>query len=157
DAVVDDVLSLEDELVRRIVESLSIPLTARDRSGMHKKMPASAAANDLYLRANQAAAVTGLLAEARDLYERCLKEDPRFAPAWARLGRVHRVMAKYGLAEPTESLRRAEECFGRALTLDPELSLAHSLYTAHQVEEGARAREAMVRLLERVRARPAES
>src|SRR5688500_5367563 len=37
----------------------------------------------------------GGLARARDLYERCLELDSRFAPAWAHLGRCHRVIGKF--------------------------------------------------------------
>jgi tetratricopeptide (TPR) repeat protein len=157
DATVGDVLALQDEVARRIVESLSGPLSARDRSGIHRKTPATALANELFLRANQISTTMERLPEARDLYLRCLAEDPRFAPAWARLGRVHRVMSKYGFPEPEESLRRAEEAFQQALRLDPDLSLAHYLYAHHEVEERGRARDAMVRLLARVRATPAEA
>jgi serine/threonine-protein kinase len=157
DATVGDLLALQDELVRRIVESLSLPLSARDRSGMHRKIPASARANELYMRANQISTAADRYPEARDLYRRCLEDDPRFAPAWARLGRVHRVMAKYGYPDPEEELRRADEAFRKALELDPDLSLAHYLYTHYEVEEGGRSRDAMVRLLGRVRASPAEA
>jgi tetratricopeptide (TPR) repeat protein len=157
DATVGDVLALQDEVARRIVESLSGPLSARDRSGIHRKTPATPRANELFLRANQVATTIERLPEARDLYARCLEEDPRFAPAWARLGRVHRVMGKYGFPEPEESLRRAEDAFREALRLDPDLSLAHYLYAHLEIEERARARDAMVRLLGRVRATPAEA
>ena len=34
---------------------------------------------------------------AAELYQSALSEDPDDAPAWARLGRVYRVMAKYGM------------------------------------------------------------
>ena len=34
-------------------------------------------------------------ARARELYQRCLELDPGFAPAWAHLGRCHRVIGKF--------------------------------------------------------------
>ena len=43
---------------------------------------------------------------ARDLYERCLELDPSFAPAWAHLGRAHRVIGKYVVASPDSEARR---------------------------------------------------
>ena len=43
-----------------------------------------------------------------------------------------------------ENLARADECFRRALELDPELPVAHKLYAHHQAEMG-RARDAMAR------------
>ena len=83
---------------------------------------------------------------ARDLYRQCVDEDPGFAPAWARLGRCHRVLAKYDLDRPAENLARADEAFRRALELDPELPVANKVY-AHREAETGRARDAMVRLL----------
>ena len=53
------------------------------------------ARTQLYLRANELARSYDHLPEARDLYQRCLELDPSFAPAWARLGRCHRVIGKF--------------------------------------------------------------
>ena len=47
-------------------------------------------------------------------------------------------------------MRWREEAFQRALALNPDLSIAHNLYTAVELETG-RARQAMLRLLERTR------
>ncbi len=82
----------------------------------------------------------------RDLYRQCLDADPSFAPAWAKLGRCHRLLAKYSLERPAENMTQAEACFRRALELDPQLTVAHKLYAHHESEMG-HAREAMVRLL----------
>jgi hypothetical protein len=94
------------------------------------------------------------MARARDLYRAALAEDPDYAPAWARLGRVLRFMAKYGLVEPEPAYREAEAAFRRALALDPELAAAHNLFTYFEIEELGRARDATTRLLARARARP---
>src|SRR6516162_5637046 len=52
---------------------------------------------------------------------------PRYAPAWARLGRTYRMMAKYGAEPDPQLIRLAEESLRRALAINPELSLAHYL------------------------------
>jgi tetratricopeptide (TPR) repeat protein len=90
--------------------------------------------------------------EARALYERAVALDPGYAPAWARLGRLLRVSAKYGGSDPEANLARAERAFERALALNPDLAMAHHLYTHLEVELG-RAVDAMTRLLARARAR----
>ena len=82
----------------------------------------------------------------------CVVEDPQYAPAWARLGRICRVLAKYGRAEEDENLRRAESAFRRALEINPDLSIAHNLYKYFEVDLG-RARDAMLRLVDRARQR----
>ena len=51
-----------------------------------------------------------------------------------------------------ELYRQAESAFKRALELNPQLPLAHNLYTYLEVELGG-AREAMLRLLERAQGR----
>ncbi|HEU4523755.1 MAG TPA: protein kinase [Gemmatimonadales bacterium] len=148
-----DVFQLQDDLARQIVDSLALPLSSRDRGSLGRQQPLNAKAYDLYLRANHLGANTSnpaRLAAARDLYRRCLDEDPGYAPAWARLGRVYRVLAKYGAEGQAESIALAEEAFRRALEIDPDLAVAHNFYTYFEIEEKARAPEAMVRLLERV-------
>jgi tetratricopeptide (TPR) repeat protein len=93
---------------------------------------------------------------ARDLYQRCVERDPQFAPAWARLGRCYRLLGKFGdRASASANLASGEQALKRALAINPDLSLAHNLYAHVEVEAG-RAREAMVRLLERVRSTPSE-
>ena len=61
----------------------------------HARAPHNARAYALYLRANELARSYGRLPQARDLYEQCLELDPGFAPAWAQLGRCHRVIGKF--------------------------------------------------------------
>jgi eukaryotic-like serine/threonine-protein kinase len=147
-----DVFQLQDSLVHRIVESLSLPLTAREHKMLRYDVPASAAAYEFYLRANQIARQWDQMRVARDLYLQCVDRDPRFAPAWARLGRCLRLIGKYGTGdESIESLARAEGAFQRALELNPDLSLAHNLYSYLEADLG-RAREAMARLLVRAQA-----
>ena len=154
-----DIFQLQDDLARQIVDSLAIPLSARDHRLLDQDVPANARAYDLYLRANHVGASTSnpaRLASARDFYRHCLEEDPGYAPAWARLGRVYRVLAKYGTGSQTETIRLAEEAFHRALEINPDLPIAHNLYTYFELEERGRAAEAVVRLLDQVRSGAAD-
>ena len=89
-----DLFRLQDDIARRVVEALSLPLTGTAASPT-PDAPHNARAYELYLRANELARTYDGLARARDLYQRCLELDPRFAPAWAHLGRCHRVIGKY--------------------------------------------------------------
>jgi serine/threonine protein kinase/tetratricopeptide (TPR) repeat protein len=140
-----DVFRLQDELTQRIVESLSPALAGRE-GARRRGVPRSARAYEFYLRANEVVRDWAQVPVARDLYRQCVDEDPAFAPAWAKLGRCHRLLAKYFHDRPQENLAQAEACFRRALELDPDLTVAHKLYVHHESEMG-HAREAMVRLL----------
>ena len=94
-ASLGDVFKLQDELTQRIVDSLSLPLTAREERMLKHDVPSNARAYESYLRANKLSTDSAQWELARDLYLRCVEEDPRYAPAWARLGRMYRVIGKY--------------------------------------------------------------
>ena len=145
-----DLFHVEDDLAKRVVESLALPLTAREHGLLRRDVPSSSRAYEDYLRGNQLSQDPKQWASARDLYVRCVAEDPRYAPAWARLGRIHHVMGKYLDSGVPESLDRAEAAFKKALEINPELPLAHKLYAQLEVDRG-RALDAMGRLLGRAR------
>ena len=152
-ASVGDFFQLQDELTRRIVESLAVPLTARDKQRLVTDVPSSKAAYDHFLRGNQLSVDPKQWSVARELYERCVAEDPRFAPAWARLGRVYHVQTKYiesAGGDTDECLTRAESAFKKALAINPDLPIAHKLYAQLEADLG-RAHDAMVRLVSRAR------
>jgi serine/threonine protein kinase/tetratricopeptide (TPR) repeat protein len=140
-----DLFGLQDDIARRLVDALSLPLTNSTPPPATAAAAPNARAYELYLRANEIARKYDGLPRARELYERCVALDPSFAPAWARLGRCHRVIGKY--IDPTpDSDKRAEECLRRALELNPRLTIAHKLYANLEADSG-RGEHALVRLL----------
>jgi eukaryotic-like serine/threonine-protein kinase len=143
-APLGDLFGLQDDIARRVVDALSLPLGARTASPT-PDAPHNARAYALYLRANEVGRTYQGLAEARDLYQRCLELDPRFAPAWANLGRCHRVIGKFVEPSP-DSETKAEEAFRRALEINPRLSVAHKFYANLEADIG-QAQRAVVRLL----------
>ena len=140
-----DLFQVQDDLARRIVQSVSASLDGRR---VAERVPRGRA-HELYLRANQLAFESQTWKQARALYEEAVNEDPEYAPAWARLGRLYRVIWKYaGDADSAHDLDRADAALKRALDLDPDLSMALNYYAHHEMELG-RSRDALVRLLER--------
>ena len=140
-----DLFRLQDDIARRVVEALSLPLTS-DATPQAADTPHDPRAYELYLRGNEMARTYDGLPRARDLYERCLGLDPGFAPAWAQLGRCRRVIGKY-IEDDADSEARAEEAFRRALDLNPRLAVAHKFY-AHLEADVGLAPRALVRLVE---------
>ncbi len=143
----DNLIEVQDSLVRGIVELLVLRLTERERRVLAHNVPASARAYEFYLRANHVQRERTLenLTMARDLYRECLDEDPDYAPAWARLGRCYRTLEKFGVEGP-QSLELAKWAFHRAFALSPDLPIAHNLYTPFETDTG-HAQAAMVRIL----------
>jgi TolB-like protein len=151
-APLDDLFRIQDSICQALVEALALPLSGREQRQLRHDVPADPGAYAHYLQANQLSASSSSWELARDLYQRAVDADPSYAPAWAKLGRCLRVMGKYG-TDP--SARRhyaeAENAFQRAFQLNPDLPLAHNLYTYVEVESG-RAMQAVVRLLGRLKA-----
>ena len=139
-----DLFRLQDDIARRVVEALSLPLAGPVASPA-PDAPHDARAYELYLRANELARTLDGLPSARDLYQQCLELDSRFAPAWAHLGRCHRVIGKFIDSSP-DSEERAEEALRRALELNPRLSVAHKFYANLEADMG-QSQRALVRLL----------
>ena len=139
-----DLFHLQDDLARRVVDALALPLSGVPLSSTPDS-PHDARAYELYLRANELARSYAQMTQARELYERCLELDPKFAPAWARLGRCIRLIGKY-VEDSDDSDVRAEAAFRRALEINPRLPLVHKFYANLEADTG-HARQAMVRLL----------
>jgi TolB-like protein len=143
-ASLGDLFHLQDDIARRVVEALALPLGGGVDSPT-PEAPHNARAYALYLRANELARNYDQLPRARELYQQSLELDPSFALAWAQLGRCHRVIAKF-IEDAADSAALAEEALRRALELNPRLSLAHKFY-AHLEAETGQPRAALVRLL----------
>ena len=139
-----DLFRLQDDIARRVVDALSLPLTRSAISPL-PDAPQNARAYELYLRANELARTYDGLLRARELYEESLNHDPRFAPAWAHLARCHRVIGKY-IDGTFDSETLAEDALRRALELNPRLAVAHKFYANLEADIG-QARRGVVRLL----------
>jgi len=137
-----DLFHLQDNLARRIVEVLSLPLAGPPST---PDAPRDARAYALYLEGKALARNFEQLPQARDLYQESVDLDPKFAPAWAELGRTLRNIAKFmGDAPGREA--RAEAALVRALELNPRLTVAHKYYAYLESDEG-RPLDALGRLL----------
>jgi serine/threonine protein kinase len=159
EGALENLFALEDSLAGSLAASLVGTLAPAGDNRETREIPGASPAYRTYLQANEIR-VSGVrpveLSEARDLYRACVDADPGFAPAWARLGRIHRIIAKYGFGDGEENRRQARHAFRRALELEPDLPIAHNYYTYFQLEEEGSAEAAMVRLLERARTHGAD-
>jgi TolB-like protein/tetratricopeptide (TPR) repeat protein len=145
----DDVFALEDALTNAVVSLLTPQLTTGQKQGgpspLRRDVPANPRAFDLFLRGMEEARTLSGTAKARELFQQAVDDDRDFAPAWAALGRCHRVWGKF-YDDRDNSNRLAEQAFQRALELSPNLPLAHRFLT-HFESEGGHAPNAIVRLL----------
>ena len=142
-APLGDLFQLQDDIVHRVVDALSLPLGASPSPTPQR--PGDPGAYRLFLEGNELARRYERLQEARDLYQRCVEMDPTFAPAWAQLGRVHRVIGKY-INAAGDPLARSEQALRTALDLNPRLAVAHKYMAGLEADTG-HSIHAMTRLL----------
>lgn len=157
-AAIDDLFTLQDTVAAAVASALLASVGASPARALRDlDVPANAGAYAFYLRANQLAYEVSHWAQARDLYRASLESDPTFAPAWARLARCERLIGKFSASaeESAASLAGAEAAFQRAVALNPDLSIGHSLHAQLMIDAG-RAADAMQQLLTRARQRPAD-
>src|SRR5580692_2415287 len=154
-ATIRELLELHDDLVRRVIESVLPSLSVQEHESLRLDRPASSTVYQLYLQANEFGREWNNLPTAIRLYERCVSLDASYAPAWVRLGRARWLLDKYSRGS-LEGLRAADEAFQTALRLNPNLTLAHNLYTHVQVDQG-RSLDALKRLLDRAQGRRSDA
>jgi eukaryotic-like serine/threonine-protein kinase len=147
---IGNVFRLQDEITECVVNAMELRLSATEQRMLRQDVPSDPKAYEFYLRANQFSNDSKQWAAARDLYLRCVEVDPCYAPAWARLGRIHHVIGKYLSSESKDGLEKAESAFRQALDLNPDLPIAHKSYAQLEVDLG-RAMDAIRRLIPRTR------
>lgn len=148
DIQTNDLFHFHQGVVQLILRTLTHVTPGSTPPSLPGNASRSPAAYELFLRANQMMLKRSneSFAMARDLYIACLENDPNYAPAWAKLARCYRFLEKF--AGETANRGAAQRAIERAFSLNPELTIAHNIYTPLQADMG-QAESAMIRLLRR--------
>ncbi len=136
-----DIFALQDEVISQIVKALSVQLTETEQSQVARLPTESLEAYDYYLRAEQLAyrADADSTADALADYDKAIALDPKFADAYAGYARVATDVLAYDFANTLPAAvarKRAYEAAGRALALNPQLSLGYSVLGLLQMLDG---------------------
>jgi TolB-like protein/Tfp pilus assembly protein PilF len=123
-----DLLAVQEEVTRRVSQSLALELLP-EASGGSRKYARSSAAYDAYLRGRffwhkmTADAIRSSIAH----FNEALTIDPGFAPAYAGLADCYAQMGsiRVGTMKPLEALTKARTYLQRATELDDTLADAH--------------------------------
>lgn len=127
DRSVDDLLEAQDELVRRIVATLAVRVTASEMERVTRRETHDVNAYFAFLRGahlylaqieQSHESEEGMLA-ARDWFRRAAEIDPGYARAWGWLGYTEMNRVLEGWAEPALATE-AEAHAKRAVTLAPD-------------------------------------
>ena len=122
-----DVLILQGDLARSIVDRIRVRLTPKERTRLASTATIDPAALHAYLRGRYYAnhwSGDGLRL-AREQYENAIRIDPTYAPAYVGLGRAYYELSGNFLP-PDEAMPRAKAAVLRAIELDPDLATAYA-------------------------------
>jgi len=125
-----DLFVVQNEIVQTIVRTLGVKIHEAERARVMRKVTGSLEAYDYllrgleYLRPRTRSANT----KAREMFERAIELDPRYASAYVALGQTYVVSVAYGWTEfPDQALQRAYDLAQEALGLEEQNAAAHAL------------------------------
>ena len=123
-----DVLVLLSQVAETVAGQIEVSLAPDVAALLRSAKSVNPALHDLYMRGRYAygSLTRQGLAQAVDQFEKAIQIDPEYAPAWAGLSGAHVLAGYLGYVPRSESMAAAEGAAVRALTLDPELSIAHT-------------------------------
>ena len=125
-----EVFEIQDRIVRNIVGTLAVKLTALEQKRTAAKPPDSLEVYELVLRARELLRGPDRAAnrEARALIAQAIKMSPNYAEAYAARAHAEFARAAFGwIEDPAEGLRRSEEAARRALAIDDPGANARAL------------------------------
>jgi len=122
-----DVLELQSEVSRAIVEAILGKLSPKERADLAGERRLAPEVYESYLRGRHAwqQRTPDDLRQGIEHYERAIAIDPTYAPAYAGVAECHNVLGFQGATSPRDSFAPAMAAARKALALDPNLAEAH--------------------------------
>ena len=128
DYAAKDTLNVEVEVAKAVAREIRVRLTSQQRAELAQPRPLNPEAFDAYLQGYHF--FQGNTDKDADMaakyFERATQLDPSYALAWAYLSRARNWQANEGLISMEEGRRLAREAVERALSLNPNLAVAHA-------------------------------
>lgn len=128
DYAAKDTLNVEDEVAKAVAREIRVRLISQLQTDLVQPHTVNPDAFDSYLHGyyffQQGSDKDADMAAKQ--FERATQLDPSYALAWAWLSRTRNWQANDGLIPMEEGRRLAREAVERALSLNPNLAVAHS-------------------------------
>jgi adenylate cyclase len=123
-----DVFALQDEIVRRILTTLNLQIALSRRGVVISRTTENLEAYDDLLRGTEyfLSYTKDGNVKAREMFERAIALDPKYAAAYASLGSNYHVGWSLAFNPDPDGMERALQMEQKALALDDSLAPAHS-------------------------------
>jgi len=125
-----DTLALQNSVARAIAQQIQVTLNPQEDAALKKSNPVNAEAYEAYLRGRyfwNKRTREGLL-KATDYFRHAIDTDPNYARAYSGLADSYALSGdwEYGILSPQDAFPKAKTAATKALTLDDNLSEAHT-------------------------------
>jgi TolB-like protein/DNA-binding SARP family transcriptional activator len=125
-----DVLAVQEEIARRISESLQLKLTGEEQERLARRHTDNTEAYHAYLRGRYCwnKRTEEELRKSVEYFRQAIEMEPNYALAYAGLADSYVVLGSFGISAlaPSEAFPRAKEAATRALEIDETLAEAHA-------------------------------
>ena len=127
DRPLKDIFALQDETIQKIVAALAVKLTEEEQERVWRRYTDNMEAYDYLLRGWEYwwRTTKEMNAQARQMFERAIELDPKYAAAYAALCWTYWMDWIMQWSQDPQSLERAFELAQRAIALDDSLPGAH--------------------------------
>jgi TolB-like protein/Tfp pilus assembly protein PilF len=144
DRPLKDIFAVQDEITQKIVTELDVKLVEGKEALSWRRTTASVEAYEYFLqgREQNIRMTRESLTLGRELLEKAIRLDPKFAMAYAFLAANHLLVVIFGFSEsPPHDLERGLELARRAIDLDdsqgyPHVMLGRIYMQKRQLDEG---------------------
>ena len=138
DRELGDALALESDVAQSIAKKVEATVTGEERARLRTARPVAPDVYESYLKGrfalDKSNDKTGI-EESIGYFERAIKKDPTFAPAYVGLADAHSELGTVFIGAPPETERiKVVDAARKALELDPQLAEAHVLLATIQQE-----------------------
>jgi adenylate cyclase len=129
DRPLTDIFAVQDEIVQKIVMTLSLQLTLAEQGILTRKGTNNLEAYDAYLRglASYLRLTQEANAQARQMGEKAVELDPQYAQAYTLVGRTYLREWMWRWSQDPQTLEQALVLAQKAIALDSSLPMAHRL------------------------------
>jgi TolB-like protein len=136
----NNLLTVQDQVVQKIVEQLRLNLSPAEATNLKPEKPISSVAYEDYLRGIDLYSLSDY-AGAFNMLEKATELEPNYAPAWAQLGHAYTTNASLQLGG-REQYEKAQAAFEKAIALNPALAEPR-IYLANLLTDTGRVEQAV--------------
>ncbi len=125
----DNIFNIQTEVTQKIAAALHSNLSSEQRVAIEQKPTSNLEAYESYLRGRQVMAKrnTSSLNTAKELFEKAIFLDPKFAQAYIQLGTVNYLMISYADGDADLLRNKSIKYLNEGMKLNPNLAEAYAL------------------------------